>query len=180
MRSPSPLSGAGAASSADARARSVPPTDEAGLERRYLYPGQFFCSRSPVLVTTILGSCVSVCLTDRASRVGGVNHFLLPHWAGSGRATPRFGNVAISSLIEGLLQLGARLSSLEAKVFGGASVLGGHPASGTLALGDRNVEVARRLLDQEGIPIVAEDVGGDRGRKLLFQSDDGTVWVKKL
>lgn len=149
-------------------------------DRHYLHAGQYFGSASATTVTTILGSCVAVCLWNPKLRLGGMNHFLLPDWAGRGRASPRFGNVAIASLIENLLSLGSEVDHLEAKIFGGASVIDTHGTGEGHLLGDRNIEVARLVLKDEGISIVNEDVGGHVGRKVIYYTDSGEVWVKRL
>lgn len=148
-----------------------------GRINRHLHAGQYFASSEPATVTTVLGSCVAVCLWEPESGVGGINHFVLPHWTGNGRVSPRFGSVAVSILIEELCTLGCELKRLQAKIFGGSGVMS---AKGAGRLGERNVEVARRLLAEEGIPVVAEDVGGTRGRKLIFHTQDGTAWVRRL
>ena len=145
--------------------------------KHYLHAGQYFVSERPTAVTTILGSCVAVCLWEPKSGIGGVNHFVLPSWAGQGRASPRFGNVAVSSLIEDILSRGCLPSSLRAKIFGGASLMS---QSGGGRLGTQNIAAARSMLESEEIRIVSEDVGGDRGRKLIFHSDDGVAWIKRL
>lgn len=147
--------------------------------KHYLHAGLYFAAREPTVVTTILGSCVAVCLWDPVKKAGGINHFLLPDWVGEGRMSPRFGNVAVASLIEALSGLGCRVSNLKAKIFGGASVLGEGRRSPD-SLGARNTQVALRLLKEEGIPLLAGDVGGCRGRKLEFYSDNGETRVKKL
>lgn len=145
----------------------------------YLHPGKLYLSADPCTVTTILGSCVAICLWDPVAGVGGVNHYLLPYWVESEQASTRFGNIAIRSLIDGVIGLGADPKRLQAKVFGGACVLTALQASSG-HLGDQNVEVARKLLGDEGIKIIGGDVGGRRGRKLLFNVDDGEAWVKLL
>jgi chemotaxis protein CheD len=149
-------------------------------ERRiYLYPGEFVTLREAFSVTTVLGSCVAACLWDPVRRFGGMTHFILPHHVGNGVSSPRFGNVAIRLVLDGLRELGCRRGDLEAKLFGGASVQGA--ASGdALTLGARNVVAAREALEQAGVPVVAEDVGGGRGRKIVFDSAEGTVWMKRL
>jgi len=144
-------------------------------QRVYLTPGQLFASGDRVQVTTILGSCVAVCLFDNEAEVGGVNHFLLPHGA---PASPRFADQATTLLLQRVLALGAEPSRLRAKLFGGACVLEVLRASS--ALGARNVEVARERLSAEGIPVVAEDVGGDLGRKLIFEVQTGSAWVRAI
>ena len=92
--------------------------------------------------------------------------------------SPRFGNVAIGSLIENLTTLGCDVANLKAKVFGGASVMGSR--SRTDLLGSRNVRMAFGALEEEGISIVGADTEGSSGRKLIFRTDDGSSWVKRL
>jgi chemotaxis protein CheD len=154
------------------------PADRSG-STEYVHVGQLFASPTPCRVTTILGSCVSVCLWDPASGAGGINHFLLPQCVENGISSPRFGNVAIHRLLEKLESLGSARHRLKAKVFGGASVIDAfQSANGTLGM--KNVDLARTLLQETGIPIVAEDVGGTQGRKLVFQTGDGTAWVRRI
>jgi chemotaxis protein CheD len=160
------------------RAGSAP---EAGLPlpppaRVYLAPGRLFVSGTPAQVSTILGSCVSVCLWDPEARAGGINHFLLPEGV---PASPRFGQSAVPLLIQGVLDLGARRARLRAKVFGGACVLEAFRA-GSHHLGSRNVEVAREALRAAEIPVFVEDVGGDHGRKLVFDVQTGSAWVRAI
>jgi chemotaxis protein CheD len=145
----------------------------------YLHPGQLHAAAGRGLITTLLGSCVSVCLFDPIRGVGGANHFLLPHYASGAHASPRYGPPAIYALLDRLLRLGAERTRLEAKVFGGACVLEGMRA-GPRQLGVSNVEVARAVLGQEGIPVRAEDVGGTLGRKVVFRVHDGAAWVKVI
>ncbi len=166
-------------------ARTVPAKGAAGEasepERRavYLAPGQVIASAEPAEASTILGSCVAVCLWDPRTRTGGANHFLLPDWAGSGTGTARYGNVAIASLVQRMEELGARQRDLQAKLFGGAAVLEAF-RNRPDHLGARNVALARHLLEQLAIPVVAEDVGGSRGRKVLFRTDSGLALVRLI
>ena len=144
-------------------------------KRVYLAPGQLFASADRVQVTTILGSCVAVCLFDNEAQVGGVNHFLLPNGA---PPSPRFGEYAVPQLVGRVLALGAKREHLRAKLFGGACVLEALRSSS--ALGARNVETAREWLAAEGIPVVAEDTGGDLGRKLIFEVQTGSAWIRAI
>lgn len=154
--------------------------DEASERQRlHLHAGQLATFDTPAALTTILGSCVAVCLWDEGAGVGGMNHFLLPHWVGDGLASPRFGNIAVGSLIEQVLAMGGQPNRLQAKVFGGACVLAGAAEEGE-HLGQRNVEVALKILGREGIDVLARDVGGRRARKLIFHTDNGSAWVKRL
>ncbi len=145
----------------------------------YLHAGELFASSTACKVSTIVGSCVAVCLFDQSRRIGGANHYLLAESFGSAQASARFGSVAIPELVLRALALGSRKSDLSAKIFGGASMTAGH-GGGVLSLGSKNVNIARRILSAEHIPIVAEDVGGERGRKIIFHTAEGQVWVRKL
>ncbi len=144
----------------------------------YLYPGMLFAHNGQCVITTILGSCVAVCLWDETRLTGGMNHYLLPLWNGEGLPTPRYGNVAIPMLIERMRLLGSRRECLKAKVFGGANVL--ESLSGLIDVGERNIAFAEDMLRSERITIVSSDTGGTLGRKILFMTDSGDVFVKKV
>ena len=149
------------------------------LSSIYLHPGQLIAATEPTVVTTILGSCVAVCLWDLTSGIGGINHYLLPTGLKTASTGLRYGNVAIEQLLEKLWRAGVRPSNLRAKMFGGACVLDAMRGKAN-HLGDKNVDIAEKLLAEAGIPVVASDVGGGRGRKLIFQTHDGTALVKLL
>lgn len=168
-----------AADSSPSASRVTAGGPPAEVGKKYVLPGRLFVTAEPYAVTTILGSCVAVCLWDPTRRAGGVNHFLLPHWAGARQSSARFGNLAMEQLIGETLALGSRLQDLQAKVFGGARVID-HPEGDAHHLGARNVEVAHQILVQEGIPIVAEDVGGKGGRKVIFHTLDGSVLLRRF
>ncbi len=123
---------------------------------------------------------MAVTLWDRRLRCGGINHYLLPQWVGSQVEEPhRYGNVALAELVAALRALGATERSLEAGIFGGASILAAFRARGDV-LGTKNATLAQSFLDQAGIPVVTEHVGGHRGRRLVFHSDDGSSEVYLL
>jgi chemotaxis protein CheD len=147
-------------------------------KEHYLYPCTIFVDKEPYRITTVLGSCVSVCLWDPALKIGGMNHYMLPLWNGDGLASPKFGNIAISKLIEKMLLLGSSQKDLKAKIFGGGAVL--RTPSGIMNVGERNVTFARDALREEGIPIISSDVGGSKGRKIIFNTGNGGVMMKKL
>jgi chemotaxis protein CheD len=144
----------------------------------HLHPGQVVISREPMVVSTILGSCVAVCLWDPVARVAGINHFLLPSIPVAGSTDARYGNAAMKRLIHEFEERGASLLRVMAKVFGGATVLAGFAKPNSI--GDQNVALAHQLLAQHGIDIVAEQTGGRRGRKLRFDTSNGSVWIKEL
>ena len=154
------------------------PTPATARPRRFLQPGHLVVSAQPLTVTTILGSCVSVCLWDQSKRVGGVNHFMLPNTAGGSVASPRYGNVAMDELVAGLCEAGARRALLQARVFGGACMFA--QMQSAHHLGSKNAELALDYLSRRGIEVVQVEVGGTRGRKLSFNTDQGTVCLTTI
>lgn len=143
----------------------------------YLHAGAIFASAEPHLITTVLGTCISVCLWERERGVGGMNHYMLPLWNGAGLASPKYGNIAIERLIERMEQLGCDRQRLVAKVFGGKS---NGSEIAILNVGDRNAALAEEMLAEAGIPIVACNLGGLFGRKLLFNTTTGAVLLKQV
>ena len=142
----------------------------------YLHAGQIHVAPDRTRITTVLGSCVAICLWDPLLGIGGMNHYLLPSNSTLGERAPRFADTATIALLDGLLAAGVSLQRLKAKIFGGASVL----AFTGRALGQKNVQAAREQLARWDIPIVAEDVGGTHGRKIVFQTDTGETTVKVI
>jgi len=142
-------------------------------DKLFLYPAALFASNKPFQVTTILGSCVSVCLWDPVLQIGGINHFMLPLWNGQGLASPKYGNIAIQKLIEKMIGYGTRKQNLRAKLFGGGEVITVNISQ--FHIGDRNVMLAREILDEEKIPIISSSVGGKQGRKIIFFTKTGEV-----
>ena len=146
-----------------------------------ILPGEYFVTQRDLVIVTVLGSCVSVCLRDHVSGIGGMNHFMLPGNNDGGispiSASARYGVYAMELLINHLLKLGARRNCFEAKVFGGGSVLRGMTANN---IGDRNVEFVRDYLHTEHIPVVAEDLLDIYPRKVYYFPATGRVMVQKL
>lgn len=151
---------------------------DATTNTHYLMAGSLFAQPEPHVITTVLGSCVSVCLWDAQRQHGGINHYMLPFWNGEGLASPRFGNIAIAKLIERLLELGSEKRNLRAKIFGGGVVL--NVSNSFMNIGERNIELAEDQLRSEGIPIISADTGGRTGRKIIFNTGTGVVLVKRL
>ena len=139
----------------------------------YLYPSSLVVKDLPTKVHTILGSCVAICLYDKTRKIGGINHYMLPYWNGSGLETPKYGNIAIEKLIGGMISLGSKKEHLVAKVFGGGAVL--DVSTGSFNIGERNISVAIDMLNQHKIPIVAKSTGGNKGRKIIFDTQTGEV-----
>ncbi|MBP0596940.1 chemoreceptor glutamine deamidase CheD [Herbaspirillum sp. LeCh32-8] len=146
-----------------------------------ILPGEYFFTHKDMMIVTVLGSCVSACIRDRVSGIGGMNHFMLPDGGGDDgspvSASARYGNYAMEILINDVLKAGARRENLEAKVFGGGNVLRGFSA---INVGERNAEFVRRYLKAENIRVVAEDLNDIWPRKVYFFPRTGKVLVKKL
>ncbi|MGE4586926.1 MAG: chemotaxis protein CheD [Mangrovibacterium sp.] len=128
-------------------------------------------------ITTLLGSCVAVCLYDKRRKSGGMNHYMLPFWNGEGLETPRYGNVAIPRLIVEMLDHGCLKKNMVAKIFGGASLL---TEDGFFQVGEKNVLIARRLLREFGIPLIASSTGGNKGRRIFLNAGTGEVFLQYI
>ena len=147
------------------------------INKHFLFPGTIFADHLEYQISTVLGSCVAVCLWDRVVRRGGMNHMMLPFWNGEGLATPKYGNIAMEKLLSKVLSIGCHREHLVAKVFGGANVSG--TGLEVFMIGDRNVTLALQMLEDFRIPVVAKDVGGRVGRKIIMNSESGVVMVGK-
>ncbi len=133
--------------------------------------GDFAISEDPdAILTTVLGSCIAVCMSDSQRGIGGMNHFLLPSREGAHGANVRYGAYAMELLINGLLKQGADRHRLQAKMFGGASMMGN-----LRDIGASNAAFARKFLNDEGIPCLAESVGGTSARRIRFWATTGRV-----
>ena len=144
----------------------------------YLLPSALFVTKQPHHVTTILGSCVAVCLYDIELGYGGINHFMLPLWNGRELASPKYGNVAIRKLFDKMLEMGCRRENIIAKVFGGGDIL--NINLDQFNIGERNIEIARESLRELNIRITGESVGGTKGRKIVFDTKTGMVNMKYI
>ncbi|MCC2637159.1 MAG: CheD [Moraxellaceae bacterium] len=155
--------------------------DEAGLRPQYVLPGQVFATAEPTRFTTILGSCVAVCLYDAGRGIGGLNHYLLPGAPinPAEREPLRWGDPSIERLLELTLAAGARRACLQAKVFGGAQI-SARSVPDAMRIGERNIETALAALSRFQIPIMNQSLGGAAGRKIIFDSHTGMVWSKTL
>lgn len=146
------------------------------LPVHFLYPAEMYISKTPYQVNTILGSCVAVCLYDPVLKIGGINHYMLPYWNGQGLASPKYGNIAIDRLIDKMISLGCDKKNLKAKVFGGGEVIETNVVQ--FHIGQRNIDVARSMLEELKIPIVSSSLGGKLGRKIEFFTESGDVRQK--
>ncbi len=152
-------------------------SSEETLNKHFLYPGTIFAEPQAYQISTVLGSCVAVCLWDQVAHRGGMNHMMLPLWNGEGLATPKYGNIAMEKLLAKVLAMGCHREHLVAKVFGGANVSGS--GMELFMIGDRNIMLALQMLEEFRIPVVAKDIGGRGGRKIIMNSESGVVLVGK-
>ncbi len=143
-------------------------------------PGEYYFTTGDMAILTVLGSCVSACIRDRQTGIGGMNHFMLPSGGDAdspASASMRYGTQAMEILINQLLKGGAQRSNLEAKVFGGGRVLSGMHA---LNVGERNAAFVKDYLRAEKIPVAASDLNDIHPRKVVYFPHTGKVLVKKL
>lgn len=139
----------------------------------FVLQGTCFVSSHPgATLSTVLGSCISVCLHDPVTRIGGMNHFLLAIGRGADSGHIRFGVNAMEHLINEMLKVGASRARLQAKLFGGARM------SANLAdIGKANAEVAEEFLQNEGIAVLSKSLGGTSARRLVFTPSTGLAKV---
>jgi len=146
-----------------------------------IYPGEFYVSPNDV-IATVLGSCISVCIKDTKTGIGGMNHFMLPGYVRSEdiflSASAKYGMFAMEQLINDMLKRGGLQKHFQAKVFGGGHVLNFRKTDGNVP--ESNIDFVRAFLKMEQIEIIKEDVGGYTGRKVLFFPDTGKVLLKRL
>jgi chemotaxis protein CheD len=148
-----------------------------------IQPGEFHASNHSSIISTVLGSCIAVCLIDRVNKIGGMNHFMLP---GNVEKQPfysddvsgKYGINAMDLLIGSLQKIGGERRYMVAKVFGGGSVINFRSTDGNVP--KQNIEFTWNFLRMEGIKVISDNVGGKCGRKVLFFPDTGKVLMKKI
>jgi chemotaxis protein CheD len=149
-----------------------------------ILPGEYYVTQENELITTVLGSCVSACIRDKETGIGGMNHFMLPEInAGKlkqgsetivGIAT-RYGNYAMEHLINTILSNGGKRKNLEVKVFGGGKIIP------TLTdVGMKNIGFVLDYIDQEGLKLLSQDLGDIYPRKVIYFPSTGKVGMKKI
>lgn len=154
-----------------------------------IYPGELYITKKSELITTILGSCISIVLFDEQNSIGGINHYMLPATPPESKKNSvlpitRFGEYAIKILIQEMINQGASLKNLKAKIFGGSNVLNFSSKKDErkkdALIGEENINFARKFLKKIGIPIVSEDVGGVSSRKIFFDTTNYKVFLKRI
>ena len=147
------------------------------LYEYYLKPGYIFLNTEPSMISTVIASCVVVSLWDCRKKYGGMAHYLYPFTSSEDEATAVYGNVALSYLIRTFLNEGADKKNIKAQIFGGASLQ--HLAECS-EVAKENVSIARNVLARFKISIISEDVGGNLGRKLIYNTSTNEVIIYKV
>jgi len=142
-----------------------------------VFPGEFYVtSKNDEVLVTVLGSCVSACIRDPRTGIGGMNHFMLPQGDGGswdGEST-RYGNFAMEKLINELIKQGCPRERMEVKVFGGGNVI-----DSSTQIGTKNADFVLHFLQNEGISCAAQDLGGQHPRRIQYYPSTGRV-VRRL
>jgi len=149
-----------------------------GVAELFVSMGKWAVAPAPVLIRTLLGSCVGVVLYDRVAKMGGVAHVVLPDSRGDTALPGKYADTAIPAMIADFERMQGRKSQgrLVAKIVGGASMF--QTTTPTLNIGKQNHDAVERILAARGIPILARELGGDAGRRLTLDTQTGTVSVR--
>jgi chemotaxis protein CheD len=142
----------------------------------FLRPGFIYLPERPTTISTVLGSSVAVSLYDRSLKTGGMNHFLFPYVNSREKTTPLYGNVSVLTLIRMMMSYGSKVSNLEAQIFGGAF----NTQYSKRDIGRDNLKTAKHILSGKKIKIVSEDVGGELGRKIVFNTATYEIGILKV
>ena len=159
------------------------PPDSDGLQTVYLHPGELVICREPMKVITVLGSCVSVTLFSRRLGLSAICHGTMPRCKAIKQCKElcvdafKFMDCAILYMLSQFREAGAQNRDIEVKVFGGADTL---MSKSSNTIGSQNIKVTLEILGKERLGIAAADVGDNFGRKLIFISDKGDVYLKRL
>jgi len=149
--------------------------------------GEVYIAHSPSLISTVLGSCISVTLFNRRLRVGAMCHGFMPRWKQGSALSKRrrnklmFVDYSIEKMLEEFYQLGISGNDIEVKMFGGAKMLMPHETSTVnMSIAQENIDAARDAIQAAGLKLLTYDVGGQWGRKLIFNTDTGEVLLKRI
>jgi chemotaxis protein CheD len=149
-------------------------TEYIGNEFTYLLPGELIVTSEAMKISTILGSCVSVCLYDRERRISGMNHYMFAYCKNDDDDNIfRYGDASLEYMLRKMLKLGAVKEKIVSRVYGGSSMFKDTGAG--FNIGAQNIEVAMTFLKNYGILINATETGGKTGRKVVFDTSAGMV-----
>ncbi|MHC4509133.1 MAG: chemotaxis protein CheD [Planctomycetota bacterium] len=144
------------------------------MDRKFVRPGEFCIVREPVILETLVGSCVSVCLYNFRNGCAAMNHFLRDRPTRDKIAdVGEFGSTSTERIIAGLMAIDGASTHYRAMIFGGAAVL--KTARGDSDIGIKNVDVALKALAGARIRVAQKEVFGKRGRRVTFETETGTA-----
>lgn len=144
-----------------------------GNEFTYLLPGELIVTSDNLKISTILGSCVAVCLYDRDSRIAGMNHYMLPINKDNDPNRFRYGDTSLGDMLSQMIKIGAQKNKIKARVYGGGSMFVNTGPG--FNIGQQNVEVALKFLKDNSIQILLVETGGKTGRKVIFDTSAGVI-----
>lgn len=145
----------------------------------YLKPGELVTTEETLLVTTVLGSCISVTMFHRESQVAAICHGMLP--SSEKEDSFKYVETSMRYMMKYFDWWKIPRAEIQVKLFGGAEMFSTtQPGVRNLTVGWQNISAARRCLLEYGLVLIASDVGGRMGRKLIFKTDTGIVYIKKL
>ncbi len=142
----------------------------------FLKPGFIYLPGRPTTISTVLGSSVAVSLYDKSLKLGGMNHFRFPYIEGREKTTALYGNIAVLTLIRMMAANGSSISNLEAQIFGGAL----NSEYSERDIGQDNLKTAKQILSRKRIKIISEDIGGELGRKIVFNTGTYEIVILKV
>lgn len=140
-------------------------------------------SKAPGILTTLgLGSCVGITLYDKHNKIGGLAHMMLPFSKEikNNNNKAKFVDTGIMLLIEQMLDIGANRKGLMGKLTGGSQMFSFNSNNSILKIGERNVIASKKILSKLNIPIISEDTGGNYGRTIELNLEDGSLLVKTI
>ncbi len=140
-------------------------------------------TKPPEALSTLgLGSCIGICIWDPSTKIAGLAHIMLPSSVNIRNNTNRakFADTALVDMVEKMVSLGASKRKLVAKIAGGAKMFAFSTSNSTMNIGERNAESVREILKNMGIPIKADDTGGNFGRTIEFYPEDGKLFIKTI
>lgn len=145
-----------------------------GNEFTYLLPGELIVSSEALKISTVLGSCISVCLYDRERRISGMNHYMLPYIKHDDRHNIfKYGDSSLEYMLTEMIKIGALKEKIAAWVYGGSSIFN-YKGQG-FNIGEQNTDVALNFLKKNGILIREVVTGGAIGRKVVFDTSAGVI-----
>jgi chemotaxis protein CheD len=146
----------------------------------FLTPGEIYVSQRPSIVSTVLGSCVSVTMFNSERRIGAICHAVLPEEKTPGEAF-RYVDSSILVMLKSFDRNGISRCEIEVKLFGGSDILPNDGGNGKKkTVGRQNIEAALRAVERERLRLVASDLGGTQGRKIFFNTYSGEIFLKRI